>query len=180
MKKILLVLLTFMCLFTLVACKNDTSSNQEEKVAEETLEVQEETTNEEEEKVYEKDEMPDFSIVVCGKTITKEEMDEYAVYTISVQTTNSEGTVKDYTYAGYSILDVLKAAGVETSEGVVVATATDGYEINYEENIIIEPTLIALIRNDETFKEGPWLAPCESTTNGDYLKNLNEIKIAVQ
>lgn len=180
MKKILLVLLTFMCLFTLVACKNDTSSNQEEKVAEETLEVQEETTNEEEEKVYEKDEMPDFSIVVCGKTITKEEMDEYAVYTISVQTTNSEGTVKDYTYAGYSILDVLKAAGVKTSEGVVVATATDGYEINYEENIIIEPTLIALIRNDETFKEGPWLAPCESTTNGDYLKNLSEIKIAVQ
>ena len=179
MKKILLVLLTFMCLFTLVACKNDTSSNQEEKVAEETLEVQEETTNEEE-KVYEKDEMPDFSIVVCGKTITKEEMDEYAVYTISVQTTNSEGTVKDYTYAGYSILDVLKAAGIKTSEGVVVATATDGYEINYEENIIIEPTLIALIRNDETFKEGPWLAPCESTTNGDYLKNLSEIKIAVQ
>lgn len=174
MKKILLVLLTIMCLFTLVACKNETSSNPEE-----TAEVQEEVTNEEE-KVYEKDEMPDFSIVVCGKTITKEEMAEYAVYTISVQTTNSEGTVKDYTYAGYSILDVLKAAGVETSEGVVVATATDGYEISYEENIIIESTLIALIRNDETFKEGPWLAPCESTTNGDYLKNLSEIKILVQ
>ena len=116
MKKILLVLLTIMCLFTLVACKNETSSNSEE-----TTEVQEEVTNEEE-KVYEKDEMPDFSIVVCGKTITKEEMAEYAVYTISVQTTNSEGTVKDYTYAGYSILDVLKAAGVDV--GVTAVTAS--------------------------------------------------------
>lgn len=179
MKKILLVLVTFMCLFTLVACKKDTSLSQEETKVEETQETKEETTSEEE-KVYEKSEMPDFSIVVCGKTITKEEMDEYAVYTISVQTTNSEGTVKDYTYAGYSIIDVLKAAGVETNDGVVVATATDGYEISYEENIIIESTLIALIRNDEAFKEGPWLAPCESTTNGDYLKNLSEIKIIVQ
>ena len=178
MKKILLVLLTFMCLFTLVACKSE-ATTEEETVVEETVEVQEETSTEEE-KVYQKEEMPDFSIVVCGTTITNESMDEYAVYTISVETTNSEGTVKNYTYAGYSILDVLKAAGVEASEGVVVATATDGYEISYEENIIIEPTLVALIRNDEAFKEGPWLAPCESTTNGDYLKNLAEIKIAVE
>lgn len=155
MKKVLCLLVTLMCLLSLVGCGNASGLEEAKDV-----------------------EVPEFSITVCDKTITDKEMGSYPVYKISVSLTNSEGTNKDYTYYGYSLTDVLKAAGVSMKEGKVVAIATDGYEIDYEDNIILDTTLIALIRDDKAFKEGPWLAPCSSQTNGDYLKNLSSITIA--
>lgn len=179
MKKILVILLTLMCLMSLAGCStNDATKVNEEPTKEEVKEeVKEESTS-----TYETVsdvEIPEFSVDICGITITQNKMKDYPVYKISVSLTNSEGTNKDYTYYGYSLTDVLKAAGLEVKEGEVVATATDGYEITYKDNIILDSTLIALIRDDKSFKEGPWLAPCASETNGDYLKNLSAIKIVV-
>lgn len=173
MKKLLTILLTLMCLFTLVAC-NKSTATEEVKVEEP---VTEETTSKYE--VVSDVEIPEFKVEICGQTVTENEMKDYPVYKISVSLTNSEGTNKNYTYYGYSLIDALKAAGLDVKEGEVVATATDGYEITYKDNIILDSTLIALIRDDKTFKEGPWLAPCASETNGDYLKNLSSIQIAV-
>lgn len=171
MKKILCLLLTLMCLFTLMGCSNKNTSEvkQEAPTEEKTSEFE----------TVEGIELPEFSITLCDKTITNKEMETYPIYKIPVSLTNNEGTNKEYTYIGYSLTDALKAASLDVKEGEVVATATDGYEISYKDNIILDSTLIALIRDDKPFKEGPWLAPCASSTNGDYLKNLSEIKIAV-
>ena len=120
-----------------------------------------------------------FKITFCGKELTEKEMASYELATYEVKLVNSKGTEKNYKYVGYRITDVLKALDIDVKEGQVVATATDGYENTYKDNIILEDTLIAVLRDGETFEEGPWLAPCSSTTNGDYLKNISEISIAV-
>ena len=178
MKKVLTILLTLMCLITLVGCSSNSATSTNEEVVEEVKEeVKEESTSAYE--VVTDVEIPEFKVDICSVTITQNEMKDYPVYKISVSLTNSEGTNKDYTYYGYSLTDVLKAAGLDVKEGEVVAKATDGYEITYKDNIILDSTLIALIRDDKTFKEGPWLAPCASSVNGDYLKNLSAISIGV-
>lgn len=120
-----------------------------------------------------------FKITVCGKEVTEKEMEGYEIASYEVKLINSKGTEKNYKYEGYRITDVLKAIDINVADGEVVATATDGYETVYKDNIILEDTLIAILRDGEVFEEGPWLAPCSSETNGDYLKNLSEISIAV-
>lgn len=152
MKKVLCLLL---CLLALVSCTSENSSLQ--KVSD--LEV------------------PSFEITIQGIKVTEKDMESYPLYQTTVKTTNSKGTEKEYTYIGYSIKDVIKAAKLEITKGTIIATATDGYESEYEDNIIIDTTLIAVLRDNESFSEGPWLAPCASKTNGDYLKNVSTIEI---
>lgn len=164
MKKVLCLLL---CLLVFTGCS---TNNQE---------VEPETT--EEPVVEEKVEVPSFTITVNGNEVTEKDMASYELVSYDVELVNSEGTVKNYNYQGYKITDVLDAIGFDANEGKgVLAIATDGYETAYEDNIILDTTLIAVLRDGEPFKEGPWLAPCSSTTNGDYLKNLSEISIAVE
>ena len=165
MKKVLCLVL---CLLMVAGCS---AKKEEEPVVEE---VKEET------KVEEKVEVPSFTITVCDQEVTEKTMEGYEVVSYEVDLVNSKGTEKHYKYEGYRITDVLKALGIDISEGYITATATDGYETVYKENFILEDTLVAVLRDGEAFEEGPWLAPCSSTTNGDYLKNVSEIKIAVE
>ena len=168
MKKILCLLL---CLLVLGGCgakKEDTPTTLEEPPVVE--EVKEET----------KVEVPAFTIKIVGKEITEKDMASYELASYEVKLVNSKGTEKEYKYEGYRITDVLDVAGYKDLTGTVTAIATDGYETLYKDNIILEDTLIAVLRDGEAFEEGPWLAPCSSTTNGDYLKNLSEIIIAVE
>ena len=162
MKKVLVLLL---CLLVLAGCTNnkvDEPQTLEEPPVQETTEP-----------------AVSFKITVCGIEVTEKEMASYELASYKVKLVNSKGTEKEYEYKGYRLTDVLKAIDINVTEGQVVATATDGYETTYKDNIILEDTLIAVLRDGEEFEEGPWLAPCSSTTNGDYLKNLSEIKIAV-
>ena len=174
MKKLLCLL---GCLLMLSAC----STNKKEEIAESTQpETQEKAETNTETDANEEVFIPSFSIQVCGNAITEKEMASYELVSFEVKTINSKGTEKNYKYTGYRITDVLKACGLNVSEGDVTATATDGYETIYKDNIILDTTLVAVLRDGEAFEEGPWLAPCSSETNGDYLKNLSEIKIAVE
>lgn len=167
MKKVLCLLL---CLLVTTGC----ATNKEE-----SKEVKEENTVQEEVKVEEKVEVPAFTIKICDKEVTEKTMEGYEIVSYEVDLVNSKGTEKHYKYEGYRITDVLKAIGIDVKEGLITATATDGYETVYKENFILDDTLIAVLRDGEAFEEGPWLAPCSSTTNGDYLKNISEIMIAV-
>lgn len=162
MKKLLCLLL---CLFVLTGCgsnKEDVPQTLEEPPVQEIIEP-----------------AVSFKITFCGKELTEKEMASYELASYEVKLVNSKGTEKNYKYVGYRITDVLKALDINVTDGQVVATATDGYENLYKDNIILEDTLIAILRDGEEFEEGPWLAPCSSTTNGDYLKNIAEINIAV-
>ena len=162
MKKVLCLLL---CLLVVTGC----AANKEE--------VKEESETQEE--VKETIEVPAFTIKICDKEVTEKTMEGYEIVSYEVDLVNSKGTEKHYKYEGYRITDVLKAIDIDTKEGFITAIATDGYETVYKENYILEDTLIAVLRDGEAFEEGPWLAPCSSTTNGDYLKNISEIMIAV-
>lgn len=162
MKKLLCLLL---CLLVLTGCgsnKEDTPQTLEEPSVQEISEP-----------------AVSFKITFCGKELTEKEMESYELASYEVKLVNSKGTEKNYKYVGYRITDVLKALDIDVTDGQIVATATDGYENIYKDNIILEDTLIAILRDGEVFEEGPWLAPCSSTTNGDYLKNIAEINIAV-
>lgn len=160
MKKVLCLLL---CLLVITGC---TSEQETKKVSSNPV-------------VQEKVEVPSFSIQVCGKELTEKEMANYELVDFEVKLINSKGTEKNYKYTGYRITDVLKALNLNIDEGFITATAADGYETVYKENFILDTTLLAVLRDGEAFEEGPWLAPCSSETNGDYLKNVTTIDIAV-
>lgn len=116
--------------------------------------------------------IPEFSVLVNGVEITNETMADYTAYYATVTTVNSHGTETTYTYLGYLLSDVLKAAGV-TEYATLDATADDGYCIRYKEYIAGSPaTMLAVMRDNDT---GVWVAPCMSTTSGDYLKNVVSI-----
>lgn len=163
MKKIIAALLVILMLIGVSACTKE--KNKEENEAP-TAQV-----------VTDAD-IPEFSVLVNGVEVTDETMAAYNVYSVQTHSVNSHGTEDNRLYVGYAVSDVLAAAGVTGEYTEVKAAADDGYEIAYDaDTAALSTTLLAVIRDGEPFKKGPWFAPCHSGTSGDYLKNVASIGV---
>ncbi len=163
MKKIIAVLLVILMLIGVCACAKE---KPEETNAAPTVQVVIDA------------EIPEFSVLVNGVEVTNETMADYTVYSVQTHSVNSQGTEDDRLYVGYAVSDVFAAAGITGEYTEVKAVADDGYEIAYDAATAALPTtLLAVIRDGEPFKKGPWFAPCHSGTSGDYLKNVASIGV---
>lgn len=121
--------------------------------------------------------IPAFSLYVNGKTVTDQDMADYAVYEVQATSVNSSGTESTVTYVGFSLADVFTVAGVTEYESVV-ATADDGYAVEVKADVASKAnTLVAITKDGEQFKASPWFAPCSSGTTGDYLKGMVAITL---
>lgn len=158
MKKLLVLFMAMMLLFT--GC---TSKTQEE--VQTGAEVVSDIT------------VPEFKIKICGAKITNKEMEGYSLYKVTSHSTNSSGTKHDNEYIGYRLKDVLEVAQVSTDLSKATIICTDGYQMDYEGDLTADEVLIAISKDGETFKTGPWFAPCNSETTGDYAQDLDKIEI---
>lgn len=156
MKKIVVVLLSMLLVLGLAAC----SKKQENGVVTGI-------------------EVPEFKTIVCGKEITNNDLKDYELYSITAESTNSQGNTKQVKYVGYRLIDVFKASNIEVPNAIVV-NATDGYSFTYEGDLNDEKILLAISKDGNTFKDGLWFAPCSSKTTGDYLENLKSIEFVGQ
>lgn len=118
----------------------------------------------------------DFSFKVNGAEVTNATLEGLHIYKITVTVVNSKGSASEATYTGYKLADVLAACGV-TGATKVSAVANDGYAAEIAaENIESDYTLVAIEKDKETGEDGTvWVAPCSSTTSGDYAKLVVEI-----
>lgn len=157
MKKYVSLILALMLVFSLAACgSNDAGSELKEAVG---------VT------------IPAFSLNVNGTVITEAELADCPVYEVSATSTNSSGTESTCVYIGFSLKDVLDAAGAGEFK-TLTAIASDGYEVEIDAAMALEPsTLIAISKDGEQMKDGPWLAPCTSKTTGDYNKGVVAISL---
>ncbi len=163
MKKIIALLMALMLLVGIVGCgKKETSTKDEAITAEVVTDV----------------EIPEFSVLVNGTEITDKAMASCTVYSVQTHTVNSTGTEDNRVYVGYTISDILAAAGITGGYTTVEAAADDGYTISYDASTAAQPTtLLAVIRDGEAFKKGPWFAPCSSGASGDFLKNVASLGV---
>ncbi len=163
MKRIIAILLVLLLLIGAAAC---------------TKENLEETNKAPTAQVVTGAEIPDFTVLVNGVEVTDETMAAYTVYSVQTHSVNSHGTEDNRLYVGYTVSDIIAAAGVTGEYTEIKAAADDGYEIAYDaETAALPTTLLAVIRDGEPFKKGPWFAPCHSGTSGDYLKNVASIGV---
>ncbi|MBQ3077347.1 MAG: hypothetical protein IJC43_05785 [Clostridia bacterium] len=185
MKKILALLLSLMLLLSLVACSStDDEAPAGDGAGETAGDAAGETAGESGGDAAEPEmkevigvTVPAFTLHVNGKTLTNEQMADYAVYEIQATSVNSSGTESTVTYVGFSLADVFAAAGV-TDYTSVVATADDGYAVEIAKEMASKPsTLVAISKDGEQFKTAPWFAPCSSGTTGDYLKGMVAITL---
>ena len=121
--------------------------------------------------------VPAFNVTICGAEITEQDMATSKLYSCHVKTVNSQGTEKETVYVGYQFTDVLKAADVEGEISSATIICADGYELNFEGDLRAYGMLLAVTKNGEAFKDGPWFAPCTSKTTGDYAQNLAKIEV---
>ena len=157
MKKYVSLILALMLVFSLAACSsNDAGSELKEAVG---------VT------------IPAFSLNVNGTVITDAELADCPVYEVSATSTNNSGTESTCVFVGFSLKDVLDVAGVSDFENLT-AIASDGYEVEVDAAMALEPsTLIAISKDGEQMKDGPWFAPCTSATTGDYNKGVVAISL---
>ncbi|MDO4815781.1 MAG: hypothetical protein Q4A83_04155 [Bacillota bacterium] len=121
--------------------------------------------------------IPEFVIYVNGVKVTDADMADYPAYEVQTTTVNSSGTESTDTFVGFSLKDVFEVAGV-TEFKTVTAVADDGYEVEVDKDMAMDPTtLIAITKNGEQFKSSPWFAPCSSGTTGDYIKGMVAIAL---
>lgn len=151
MKKILVLLLSVVMTCCLFACSNSKEEN--------SVEV----------------EVPEFEVEVCGTKVTNKELADCSLVKEIAESTNSQGNSKTVEYVGYKLVDVFKVCNLQV-ENAVTVTATDGYSFSYEGDLNDEKVLLAITKDGEVFKNGPWFAPCSSTTTGDYLQDLKSIE----
>jgi len=121
--------------------------------------------------------IPEFKIKICGVKITNEDLAAYDLYKYASNTVNSSGTNKSNVYIGFKMADVLEACGITGTFGKATVVATDGYEVVYEGNLLADNCFIAISKDGALGKNGPWFAPCESGTTGDYIQDLSKIEI---
>jgi len=123
-------------------------------------------------------EIPAFSFDVMGVLITDEDMAEYPVYSVTTTSTNTYGTTTTRVYIGYTMADVLDAAGITEDFKTLTTIADDGYTIKVNKDIALEPTtLVAVSEDGKMFRDGLWFAPCSSNVSPDYLRELTEVII---
>jgi len=157
MKKYLSLILALLLVFALCACGNNADGADEGDVElKEAVGVT----------------IPAFTLYVGDKTVTDADMAAYPVYEVSATSTNSSGTESTCVYVGFSFKDVLEVAGI-TEFTTVKAVASDGYEVEVSAEMALKAdTLIAISKDGEQMKDGPWFAPCSSETTGDYNKGV--------
>jgi len=123
-------------------------------------------------------EIPEFSVTIQGTEITNDDMASYPVYSVQTTSTNTYGTTTTRVYIGYTISDVLKAAGVSEAFSTLATIADDGYTVSINEQVALDPTtLMAFYEDDKAFIIGPWFAPCVSNVSPDYLRDLASITL---
>lgn len=158
MKKYVSLILALMLVFSLAACGGNDAGGSELKEAVGVT-------------------IPAFSLNVNGTVVTDAEMADFPVYEVSATSTNSSGTESTCVYVGFSLKDVLEVAGVGEFE-TLAAIASDGYEVEVDAAMALEPsTLVAISKDGEQMKDGPWFAPCTSATTGDYNKGVVAISL---
>ena len=124
--------------------------------------------------------IPVFSVLVNGIEVTNVDIAEYPMYSVVSSSINSVGTERIVTYVGFTVEDLLKAAGLGERYVWLEATASDGYTILLQGDIIYaNTTLLAVTKDGSPFTEAPWLAPCSDTFTGNYLKELESILLNV-
>lgn len=121
--------------------------------------------------------IPAFAVAVNGKVITEAEMAAYPMYSVQATSINSAGTESNVTYVGFTVADLLDAAGLNESYTWIEAAADDGYTVDFSDAALItaDTTLLALTRDGSPFDAAPWFAPCTNTTTGNYLKGCVSI-----
>jgi len=119
----------------------------------------------------------DFSFKVNGEEVNNAKMEGQKIYKISVKVINSKGAESEATYCGYKLADVLAVCGI-TAPTEVKAVADDGYECEITaEQAMSDYTLLAIEKDKTVGENGTvWVAPCESTSSGDYAKAVVEIQ----
>lgn len=121
--------------------------------------------------------IPEFKLKVAGVKITNEDMAAYDLYKYTANTVNSSGTAKSNVYIGFKMSDVIDACGLTGEFGKLTAIATDGYEVVYEGNILADNCLIAISKDGTQLKNGPWFAPGEAKSTGNFAQDLAKIEI---
>lgn len=164
MKRVLAILLALAMIFSFAACgeKKEEAPKEEPKAS---VEVVKGVT------------IPSFKIKVCGVKITNEDMAAYDLYKYTADTVNSSGTAKSNVYIGFKMSDVIAECGITGTFGKATVTATDGYEVTYEGDLMADNCFVAISKDGAQGKNGPWFAPCASGTTGDYLQDLSKIEI---
>lgn len=160
LKRLLSLILAVILTFTLAACNNGKKAD-EGNGLKEAVGVT----------------IPAFSLDVNGTQVTDKDLAEYPVYEVSAVSTNSAGTDSTNVYIGFSlkdVLDVAKAGEFKTLKAI----ASDGYEVEVPAEEALKPdTLIAISRDGEQMKDGPWFAPCSNKTTGNYNKGVVAIAL---
>lgn len=159
MKKLLVLLITIM-LVVLGGCANTNTEKPQENGIEEVTGVT----------------VPEFMVKICGAKISNKELESYSLYKAHASSVNSSGTAHEVDYVGYRLKDLLQLAQVSASASATII-CTDGYQMEYEGDLNADNVLIAISKDGETFKNGPWFAPCGSTTTGDYAQDLEKIEM---
>ena len=122
--------------------------------------------------------IPAFSFMVMDREITDADMAAYPVYSAETTSTNTYGTTTTRVYVGYSMADVLDAAGITDSFSTLAAIADDGYTVSVSKDVAMKPTTLAAVSEDgKMFKNGLWFAPCVSDVTPDYLRDLASIEL---
>lgn len=161
MKKLLVLLLTIMMLLTVGACSKKEETAQTENKIEEVSDIT----------------VPDFKIKICGAKITNKDLETCKLYKAHASSVNSSGTAHEVDYVGYRLKDLLEVAQVSGDFSKATIICTDGYQMDFEGDLNANNILIAVTKDGETFKNGPWFAPCTSSTTGDYAQDLDKIEI---
>lgn len=159
MKKLLSVLVVVM-LICLTGCSDNDTKQTNGSLIEEVKDVT----------------VPEFKIKICGAKISNEDLKDCPLYKTHASSINSSGTAHEVDYVGYKLKDLFEIIQVSAS-GPAAIICTDGYTMNYDGDLNAEDLLIAITKDGEAFKDGPWFAPCSSKTTGDYAQDLEKIEI---
>lgn len=121
--------------------------------------------------------VPPFYVKVCGVKLTEADMADCALYRFTAETVNSSGTAKTTEYVGYRLSDVFAKAGFSGSYSKVKVICADGYEMDFEGDLMTGNCLLALYKNGEACVDSGWFAPCASGTTGDYAQNAVKLEL---
>ena len=122
--------------------------------------------------------IPSFVVEINGVKVSNQTLIECPVYSVQAFSVNSSGTESTCNYVGFAMRDVLAAVGISEGFTMLKATADDGYTVEVDSQLALEPTtLLAVSKDGEQFKAAPWFAPCSSQTTGDYLKGMVSITV---
>lgn len=158
MKKLLSLILAFTMVFCFAAC------GKKEEGGIKLTEVKDVTS-------------PAFTVKICGAKITEKDMASYSMYSVTSDSVNSTGTKHNNVYVGYKFADVLAAAQITGDASSATIVCTDGYQMTFEGDLKADGVLLAISKDGEMFKNGPWFAPCTSSTTGDFAQDLSKVEI---